>query len=229
MYTQIFDWIVNIGLLFLIASVIVWGRYYKTLPKAIQVLGYYLVSNLFIQLAAHFLWYKSLNNLPLLHLNTILEFVFISLFFKEMYIDQHFFKKNIRYIISGGVFLLIINSLFWEPINDFNSNAKTLVQVIIIAHAVAYFFDAFGRIDFSEQQNQAISFICFAILLNYSGSLFIFMFSQFFPGDKNLTFEAFWIVNACLTFVFQLIILIAISRVAFQGRKLSVSRFKKQN
>ncbi|MEZ4771538.1 MAG: hypothetical protein R3D00_00065 [Bacteroidia bacterium] len=219
MLTDILAWITNLGLLFLISSVILWGFYYRRIPRAIQLLGYYLASNLLIQVVAGYLWEKSLNNLPLLHLNTLLEFIFFSLFFREVYIDMRFFKKYFNIILEGMTLFLVYNAIFWEPLSDLNSNASSLTHGFLIGYVILYFFDAFGRVDFSKKEEQAISFICFAVLLCYAGSLFIFMFSQFITKESLEGYRLFWIVNGCLTSIFQMIVLIAISKIIFQRNK----------
>lgn len=219
MLAEILDWITNIGLAFLAAAVLVWMRYYRKMPRAIQLLGFYLLANLLIQVGADFLWQRSMNNLPLLHLNTLLEFVFITLFFREVYIEQAWFKKYFNYWISVVAFLLIVNSLFIESIYEFNSIAKTLVQVIIMTYVILYFFDAYGRVDFSQVEHQVIGLICFAILLCYAGSLFVFMFSQFSWGSNREVYRGLWLINGGLTLVFQLLILIAFLKTVFQRRK----------
>lgn len=220
MLTQILQWVSTAGQLILLLSVIIWGLYFRKMPKAIHFLGIYLVLNLIVQLIAFLLWKQSLNNLSLLHLNTLLEFVFISLFFKEVYIDQHFFKKHFTYIITGISLLLFLNSIFIEPLNSFNSNAKILVQVCLISYVIIYFFDTFGRVDLSQRKDQAISFICFSILLFYSGSLVTFMFGNLIVGDEvKEGIRPIWLINGFLTLVFQLILLGSFLRIAFQPQE----------
>ncbi|RMG69625.1 MAG: hypothetical protein D6722_09890, partial [Bacteroidetes bacterium] len=89
----------------------------------------YLTLNLIVQLAASWIAFHAdnPNNLPLLHLNTLLEFVFFSLFFREIYIDMPFFKRYFWWGLGGGSLLLIANSFFWEPIWGFNTVAKAAV------------------------------------------------------------------------------------------------------
>lgn len=212
------DLIGNLGLYLLIISVLVLGLFFKRMPKAIQVLGGYFLLNLVIQYYADYLWQERMNNLPLLHLNTLFELIFISWFFREIYIDQHFFKKHYVSLIGGLVLVLAANSIWFESIYEFNSNGKTMVQIVIIVFVILYFFDAYGRVDFSKTEAQAFSFICFAFLLYYSGSLFIFMFGQFFAGNNNEIYRHFWILNAFLSVFFQLFILISILKIAFQAQ-----------
>lgn len=223
MLTQILDWIDNVAIGFLVASVVIWALYRRKMPSGITYVGIYLLLNLLVQIGAYFLWKQSLNNLPLLHLNTLLEFVFFSLFFREIYIGQPWFKKNAKYIIAGISLLLVLNSLFLESLTDFNSNAKILVQVCLISYVILYFFDAFGRVDFSFADTQAISFICFAVLMYYAGSLFIFMFkyNSFRTAEIAEGYRLIWVINGILNAIFQLIVLIAFSKIVLSHKGIS--------
>lgn len=220
MLEQTLNGLADVGLWFLVFSVVAWGIFYKKFPLSIKYLGIYLFLNLVIQIVADQLFQKGLPNLPLLHLNTLLEFVFLSLFFKEVYKRQDSFKKYFIFFVLIVALLLILNSVFIEPIYGFNSKAKSLVQICIIFYVVLYFFDSYGKVDFLEGENLSINMICFAVLLYYAGSLFIFMFSQFFFVERSEAFYAFWVVNAGLTFIFQLIMLISITLLIMRKRTL---------
>jgi len=218
--TQLLDWITNIGRLFLLGAVGIWAIRYSRLPRAVRVFGLYLLLNLLLQTAAYLLWRQKMNNLPLLHLNTLLEFVFISWFFKEVYTGLPVFKGYFLPLIGGLTLLLILNSVFVESVFDFNTRAKTFVQMVLMLYVVLYFFDAYGRVDLMDREQQAISFLCFAVLFYYAGSLFIFMFSEFSKLEQvQEGYKYIWLINAFLTAIFQLIALVAISRAAFPGKK----------
>ncbi|MEL6251921.1 MAG: hypothetical protein AAFR87_07915, partial [Bacteroidota bacterium] len=81
------------------------------------------------------------------------------------------------------------------------------------------FFDAYGKVDLAQTDAQAVSLICFGILLYNSGSLFVFMFSEFSSlADVRESYRIIWMINGVLTFLFQLIILIAFLKLNRFGR-----------
>ncbi|GAB4423807.1 MAG: hypothetical protein OHK0039_40600 [Bacteroidia bacterium] len=221
MLLDLHDAISDIGIGVLILAVAGWAAHYRRLPRAFRYLGLYLACNLSVQVVAHQLWLRSMNNLPLLHLNTLLKFVMFSLFFRELYIDMRWFKRWFWYVVGSGVLLLVANSLWRESVFGFNTVAKAAVQLCLMGYVVAYFFDAFGRVDFAQILPQIIGSVCYAILLYYAGSLFIFMFGQWMvrenPGDA---FQSVWIVNAIFSTLFQLVAMTAIYRVVWQRRRI---------
>lgn len=218
LYTQILDGLERAGLILLILSVIVWAIRYVVLPKSIKILGIYLLLNLVVQIVADQLWQRSMNNLYLLHLITLLDFVCLSFFFKEIYLNYNKFKEYFYYIIGTISTLLILNSIFLEPLDFFNSNARILVQSILITYVIMYLFDAFGKVDFSKREEQVISLICFAILIYYAGSLSTYLFSQFYSEEIKEGLRPIWVINGFLTALFQFILLMGIIRLGFRPK-----------
>lgn len=171
-----------------------------------------LTFSLLIQILAHIIWFqhqftKQANNLYLLHFYTVVEFVLISLFYHQLFQVNWFWKKLALWFIGFITLLIIANSIFLQPITVFNSNAKTLTQSIFIAYAITFFLQ-----DTHNKENlyfSSLKTINSAILLYYAGSLFIFMFGNvFFQLDEF--HKIFWVANALLYLIFQLLVFTAI-------------------
>lgn len=186
-------------------------------------LGYYLLFNLVIEVSSKIFQLYQINNLPLLHLYTLCEFILLSFFYYQITKDSR--NKKIVFIIFIPItaFFIILNSIFLQPIWGFNSYAKTPVQFIIIAYSLYYFFTT-NLLDTKRSiKEKSRLLVNSAILIYYSGSLFIFMFSDYFLkyGD-GLAIE-FWKFNLILNLIFQLIIFIAIWRVHRSKKSTSLS------
>ncbi|MBC8756547.1 hypothetical protein H2O64_17880 [Kordia sp. YSTF-M3] len=159
------------------------------------------------------------NNLPLLHIYTLGEFLLLSYFFKSLLEKPVFFKTSFWYFIIGGSFLIIINSLFFQSIFGFNTFAKTFVQVTIIGYAILYFYNLVENQLFSLALSKSLRLINSAILVYYSGSLFIFMCSNVYLENMQI-YVPFWAFNAVLNFLFQLLILLGLWKVFFKKTTL---------
>lgn len=203
--------------LLILNNLIVIFRYHQ-LPVKIRTLIFYLTISLATDLSSRYLFNQASNNLYLLHIYTLLELLAWSYFFYRFFIHEQWVQHKLPWLVGGVALLLISNSIFLEPITGFNSNAKTLVQLILIAYAIYYFFSSFGKIDLSQSIPLATTLINFAILLYYSGSLFIFMFSKLLANQgvaSNLQF-GFWAINALLLVILHGLILISLWMVAFR-------------
>lgn len=196
---------------------------FTKLSIVFRVLVVVLINDLLTDSLASKLSDSKINNMPLLHLYTLISFWLISLFFRELFKEKDWVKQYFWPYMVFVTLLLAINSMWLEPLGGFNSNAKALVQVLFIAYGVYYMFDAFGRIDLLQPQDLSISLVSTAILIYNAGSLFIFMFAKLL-NNGLLSSDAqsgLWMVNSLLYLVFQLLLLLAIWVQVFKATKSS--------
>jgi len=191
---------------------------YQQLPAKVKTITPYLLIALATDLSSRWLFAKHLNNLYLLHIYTLLEFVAWSYFYQRLFQGKKWSQTKMPWLVGAVSILVIANSIFLEPVTGFNSNAKTLVQVILIAYSIYYFFITFGKIDLRQPLPRSVSFINFAVLLYYSGSLFIFMFSKLMAsqGIASSMQHGFWAINALLLVLLHALIFVSLWMVAFR-------------
>lgn len=207
---------VNFVLLIIINLLILFR--YRQLPGNIRRIVYYLLLSVVTEAASRHLFYKSENNLFLLHYYTFFEFLVWSYFFYYLLKSKKWLRTALPWLAAVVAVLIIANSILLEPPTGFNSNAKTLVQVLVISYTICYFFLSFGKIDLRQPVPRATTLINFAVLFYYSGSLFIFMFSKLLANqgvDEKLQFS-FWAINALLLVILHLLILISLWMIAFR-------------
>jgi hypothetical protein len=183
--------------------------YWKRLSPAFHYMICFLIWNLFVEVLAEVLVPYVENNLPLLHFYTLIEFMLISLVYWKMGVFAKWSNKHFWIFLISISSLIVLNSIFLQSIYDYNSYAKALVQIFLIAFAVAYMFQL-------KEKSGPLNWMNAAVLLFYSGSLFVFMFGNIILGEKG---HIFWEFNAILNFIFQIIILISIWK-ASRVRKL---------
>ncbi len=205
----------------LILNVLFFLVFHKKIHNDVKAVGAYLLLNIITELYSEWLYHKELKSLFLLHIYTLFEFITWSYFYRQLFKNKLRFQKVSPVFIATTSILIIANTIFFEPISGFNSNAKTLVQLILIGYAIYYFFASFGKVDLTKPLPRSISLINFAVILYYSGSLFIFMFSKLL-ANNNVPYShqhGFWAVNALLNLIFQVLIFISLWTVAFQKTK----------
>lgn len=196
--------------------------YLRRLPRSLQILTIYLVFNFLIEIGARLAAVAYQQNLPLLHLYTFGEFLLFSLFYRQLLDEQSVFKKYFQWIVMSVLVLVVLNTLFLQGIFEFNSYAKTLVQIVIILYALDYAFRIAEREDPDPRLTQMLRLINAAMLIYYCGSLFIFMASSLESGARE-SFKILWTTNKILLLIFQLIILVALWKVVFKHPKSSSS------
>lgn len=199
----------NLVLIVLGLSVLFFLFKYKKLDVPFRRLFYFLAFNLTIEILALVFQYAGINNLPLLHLYTLLEFILFSFFFKSIFVEKSFFHRVFWYLIVVVSVLIICNSIFVQPIFEFNTLAKSGVQIILICYAIVYFYNLVEPRRLSTARFKSIRLVNSAIIIYYSGSLFIFMFSRDSIWNEEV-YVIFWTFNGFLNLVFQLLIFTAL-------------------
>ena len=197
-------------LLFLSVIIALWK--YKTYPASIRIFTIYLCANLLIELLARGFQLLHTNNLWLVHLFTLVEFVTLSYFFYNFIERPKWLVRYFGEIIALGSLLIVANSIFWEPLNAINSFSETGENFVLIVFCILSLFHLL------ESPNPSYRFtynwIIYGILIYLSGSILIFLFSRYFmvSTDQTSTHLLIWVLNALLNLVFKGMILVALSR-----------------
>lgn len=212
----------TLPVLCLILSCSMLWRHRKRLPQPVKPLVLFLFFNLFIEVAARVASVIWGQNLPLLHVYTFGECLLLSLFYRNILDAGSVFRRYFWWIVGSVLVLVVLNTIFLQHIMGFNSYAKTLVQILIILYALDYAF-RFSEQEYPEVQlSRSLRLINSAILVYYSGSLFVFMSSQFELSTKG-ALRILWNINTVLNLLFQIVVLIALWKVVTHPRKLSSS------
>jgi len=194
---------------------------FPQLSKAQQVFAYYLFFLLVTNTIMRLLAFERTNNLMMTHILCLGEFIFLSLFFRELLSHQQVLKKLFRplLLIFGG--LIISNTLYLEKINTYNTNGKVLVLFVVIFFATAFFYDRSKRLMEMNIHERITRIINSALLLYYSGSFFVYLFYKFTQSDEIFYSLEMMLFNVILYLLFTLIILTAFLMIAFQRKKTS--------
>jgi len=166
-----------------------------------------------IQIWMRYLGLSQTNNLFLTHIYVPIEFLSLSLFYRNIFGKNNLFNRYFIPFVGLILTAAVANTLFFEPITVFPGNAKTLTQIIIISYAVIWFF---RRLNHEVQENHLLlNRLNAAILVYYSGSLLVFMFTNFFRAHTNIDSLYLWTFNVVIYIVFLLLILFARWRVLY--------------
>jgi hypothetical protein len=189
----------------LLANIILYLLNRKNLNLHIKWFDVFLAVSFVTEIVAAIMFRKKIPNLHVLHIYTLVEFIVLSLFYVGMLQKIITFRtRRMYWFIALVSVLIILNSIFIQPIDKltFNSYAKTLTQVIFIAYAIFYFFIA--PIE-DNVRSRLLNGINSGILLYYAGSLFIFMGSNILT-KLDVFHIVFWISNSVFYLIFQLIV-----------------------
>jgi hypothetical protein len=166
------------------------------------------------------------NNLYLVHIFTLIEFVVVSWFFGKLF-ELFQLKFNTILIIVIGAVLIILNSLLLQPIDVYNSFSRTAVQLCFLACCFVGFY-LFTQRNYAFEDRAVVKWVLIALLIKYSGSLFLYLFSNRIADLPPETQINIWLINPSLNLLFQMIILIAFVGFLIRTKEVKNEKLKQE-
>jgi len=158
------------------------------------------------------------NNLPGLHLFTILQFILLVLFFSRV-LQEYLVDYLWKLVLIIGSLIILANSIFIQSIFTFNSYSKTVVELAIILASISYFVKLMLS-DKIKDHNVVLTYFVTAVFVNASVSILIHLFSNSIMQMEQEFLTQLWNVRTMVNILTQFIILYGIYLVITRERKL---------
>jgi hypothetical protein len=190
--------IVNLGNVLLFFNTFLFLKSYRLNSIAFKFFTIYLILSLIIQVIYFVLFKLSINNLYLTHYFFIGQFIIISLFFKQLLIND--FQKK---IVKSGIFLILISIIlyyFFYPLSYYKFNVFEIIitTIPLIVYSFCFFIQ---RI---EGKKNNFIYIISGFFLYTLCSILLFVTGNIKAEIKNII----WYSNAVLYIVYQLLIFV---------------------
>ncbi len=170
---------------------------FKVLPFNLKLIWYYLVVTALINTAATIVarvYHK--NNLPLVHLFTLVEGLMLISFYRYT-LDSNKKKKWYNLLQIAFVAICIINALFFQSIYTYSSYTRYTESIMCMLFALNYFAKV-AALELSVVKLPNF-YINAGIFLYFSGSFVLFIFSNLITYKVSLTnFLIIWNIHASL-------------------------------
>ena len=112
---------------------------YKKLNKPFQLLSMYLIFSFLDAVANKYIIAVYKNNVLLLHVETIVNYIFFSLIYYYLFKNQYI-KRSVLLSIVIVIIISIINSFYLQPYNQmFPTNTMLINEVLFILFSLALF------------------------------------------------------------------------------------------
>ncbi len=170
-----------------------------------------IFSAIIISGLAYLLYAQGTNNMPLLHLYTILE----GSFWCAIYY-QRFHHSSIRKIllcsVIGFVILCLINICFFQNLEQYNSYSRSLEAVLLCALALYWFYYRMVASTDSSSKHSSFFLINTAVLIYFAGAFLLFVFNNFMIVlGRQHVLEA-WAIHGIFLSIHYLLISIGLWR-----------------
>ncbi|GAA3982096.1 hypothetical protein [Mucilaginibacter dorajii] len=174
---------------------------YRQVDRVLLLIFYYLLLDGAVDLFAIILADHAVNNLPLLHIYTILEFLLLSFFYIKILKDP-LARNIIKFLMVLFPLICIINFTFFQSIFRFNTYTRPLEVLIVMAYSLTYFAQANEANDVKAWSGNSLIWVNIGILLYFSGALFVYSFSNLttaYTSPKYKLLNLFiWNIHASL-------------------------------
>jgi hypothetical protein len=179
---------------------------YNRLSKALKIMTWYLMLSVITQAVSLLLWKKSINNLPLLHVFTVLEFFLLFAYYSFQ--SKPLFTRFWFYLILF-LFLLfaLLDAFVLENLYSFNIYTRSVEAFIFIGCSVHWFISSLtleSKVIFREQN--ALKYMNAGFFIYFSGSLILFAFSNYINHLGRPLLMNIWTLHTLLLIVLYLFI-----------------------
>jgi hypothetical protein len=185
-----------------------WARFRHHTP-VMRVVCYFLSFH-FISLVLGFILAKlRVNNLPMLHVYSVIEF-FLLLWFFQLMLTGFLPKKF--FIVLAALFLLlaIVNVVAIEGLFVFNTYVRSVEALLIIFLSVSWFVKTLSDPGTPQASNVPYFLIIGGLLVYFSGSLVLFSFETYITPQILSWRINIWSLHTLLAVVLYLLITAAL-------------------
>jgi len=159
--------------------------------------GFLFVSGI-LQLISFILWFLKINNLFVLHLLVPLGFVFLAIYYRNV---LRAFLDQLILLITAGCFVVfsVINSICYQPLSVFNSNALTvecvLILILSLSTYILFLNKELGRKNL--QSVLSLNWINSGLFIYHASTLLIFYFGEYITSNIGLELSRYtWVVHS---------------------------------
>lgn len=201
--------LIQIAQSFLLIPILLGIIRFNHLKKIRRILLFLLCVELIVSVIAWYLWSQKSNNLPLLHLYTVLEFSGWALIYYYLFKGD---KRQKIVIVVSILFVLfaLINSLFIQKLLEFNSISRSTEGVLLIVYSTIYFSKLFKEKKIKKLEAEPSVWLNIAVLVYFSGSFLLFGFSNLLLSMNSYEIKEIWGIHAVFLMIHYSLISIAI-------------------
>lgn len=175
---------------------------YRHLHAPVKVFALYLLLNGLCNFVADALAGRDINNLPLLHVYTPVEFALLLLYYRGI-MGNVGIARYTYIIVALFTGFCIINSLLLQSIYRYNSYAKPLSGIIIMVYALYYFKLSLDSETGVVESQKPYLWLNAGLLLYFGGSFFLFAYANLIPEQFMNTLM--WNIHATLVLIMYLL------------------------
>jgi hypothetical protein len=176
----------------------------KSLGFQLYPIAYLILLGVFVEGVNIIMAYKGLNNNFLIGLFSFFEITLITFFYKRFFDD--FFRTNMYwFLLAGFVIIGLVEAFF---INDFYTmNITASVEALMgICYSLFAFYLIMKNLVFDQLLRTPFFWINTAILLYFSGTLFLFLFTTYLAKYDVKDYGPLYAIHSVVNITYYILI-----------------------
>lgn len=190
----------------------------KYLVNELKIIFFFTCNSVFFEFITTTMWHYKIPNLYLFHLYVLTEFFFISWFYHEIF-KKYISPKTIPTIFLMFIVFSLIDTFLWHNPFTFNSYAKTLECIIIVAYTVFYLYKTFDEFQDEDPSDTPVFWINAGFLFYFSGCLFLFTFSNIILTQGKQMNMITWALHAFFIVIMNSLISVGFWKLPLNRKK----------
>ena len=162
-----------------LAPILYGGKYYSLLSKQFKVLFAFFLITIFFEIQANIAIVLFHNNMPGLHLYTVVEMFTYSF----VYYRHWSSKKILSFVISANTALFVIMALadafFINGVFSPNTNSRTFASISLTIYALIYYYDLFKAEPYLYSWQYPMFWFSTGVMVYFGLNTFYFMLANY--------------------------------------------------
>jgi hypothetical protein len=142
------------------------------------------------------------------HIFTLLEFFLLNQIFARTLtplLSKLFFNSSLIFM-----FLVELADLLWlSSLQQFNGFATAIESLFLIFFSLCYFYKTMQELKVKHLEREPMVFISIGLLLYFSSSLFIFLFTNYVDAENGTLF-LIWGIHGIFSIILNILYAIAL-------------------
>lgn len=176
---------------------------WKKLKPELKILAWYLVLTGVLQIISLVFWFLHINNLPILHFLVPLRFVLLVFMYKSI-LSGYVRSWVLDALMIGFCAFSILNTLFFDPWNTFNSNAMTVESIVMIILSLSTYVFLMDKRMTEHLKNylRSAELMNSGVFIYYTSSLLLTYFGKYIIQVINPELSRYtWIIHGIFSVI----------------------------
>jgi hypothetical protein len=196
-------YIVPLAILLPIGAALLDGK--KVTRSAYAVLLLYLLLTALVSIVSKVLLLYKITNIPLIHTDTLMEVVLLLIYLRKV-LKHPVVLKAVDLLTILFPLYCLVNFIFLQSIYTFNTYTRPVGAILLILLCMGYWWESGNEEEPLTWRANPHNWFVSGILLYFSSSLFLFVFSNYLTAHSSLESNILvWNIHATLVLIMYLI------------------------